>query len=723
MKSNKKNSKLDLADSEDPLKNLKRFRHLHWYHWTIVIGSLALTLLAWNLSKSQIESRLQIRFDTQARETVQAIIIRMQKYEDALWGGVAAIHSQSHGIDYDEWKRFADTLHIEEKYPGINGIGVIFNFPREKTREFLEEQRTTRPDFKIFPEHKEEELWPITFIEPIETNSAAVGLDMAHENNRYTAAKQSRDTGTAQITGPIILVQDAEKTPGFLFYAPFYNSISYKTAEERKENFIGLVYAPFIFKKLMLGTLANRNRDLGVSIYDGETVLYTEDKPPNNKYYSEKTLKVYGRNWVFRIWDKPAFTKNVIGKEKPWIILFGGLLIDTFLFVIFLELTSSNRKALNYANKMSSEYKKQNEELIDLQAKMENAYKFQDLIINTIPDFVFVKDKDHKIVLANKFFINSYPPEKRDKIIGYTTWEDYKPEEVEKFTADDNEAFEKGEKEVQESVLFPDGRRRVVYTKKVAFENDGKQFLLGVSRDITEIKKAEEDILRSNTELERFAYIASHDLQEPVRMITNFSRLLDEEYAQTLDEDGQQYIKFITDASIRMKDLIADLLEYSRLGSEAAPDEEFDAGVKIGIVLENLGEIIKGTGAKIHISDMPEIYGSPVRFIRVMQNLIGNAIKYQNPDSTPELFVNAEEKSGEWLFSIKDNGIGIPQENHEDVFKIFRRLHTEATHPGDGVGLTYAKKAINKAGGEIALAKNEQGGTDVILTLPASQKD
>lgn len=226
----------------EQIANIEKFKSLRCMHWLVVASSLLLTLGAWYVSQHQVDEKAQARFDYQIRQVVGQITERMQKYEDALWGGVAAINSQSNGIDYKEWKRFADTLHIDTKYPGINGIGVIFHVPPEKLEGYLAEERELRPDYNIHPKHDKNEYWPITYVEPVATNAKAVGLDIAFETNRHEAAKKARDTGLAQITAPIVLVQDAKKTPGFLFYAPFYegNTIP-ATLEERQKKFIGMV--------------------------------------------------------------------------------------------------------------------------------------------------------------------------------------------------------------------------------------------------------------------------------------------------------------------------------------------------------------------------------------------------------------------------------------------------------------------------------------------------
>ncbi|MBT5550618.1 MAG: hypothetical protein HOJ79_09090 [Nitrospina sp.] len=216
-------------------KSMDQSGTLHWYHWLVVILSILLTLFAWHFSKKQVDEKNKIQFLREADQIAELISERMRKYEDGLWGGVAGIQAKGGDISLDDWGIFADSLQINFKYPGINGIGVVHYIPPQKLNSYLEKQRKQRPDFHIHPKHNENEHFPITYIEPVNVNAKAIGLDMAHETNRYTAAKKARDTGLAQITGPITLVQDEGKTPGFLFYAPFYKENAFGSLEERKK--------------------------------------------------------------------------------------------------------------------------------------------------------------------------------------------------------------------------------------------------------------------------------------------------------------------------------------------------------------------------------------------------------------------------------------------------------------------------------------------------------
>jgi len=249
----------------------------------------------------------------------------------------------------------------------------------------------------------------------------------------------------------------------------------------------------------------------------------------------------------------------------------------------------------------------------------------------------------------------------------------------------------------------------------------GEKLYSGIIRDITDRRKAEDEIMRSNEELERFAYIASHDLQEPLRMVSNFTMLLNQEYNAQMDDQAKQYMRFITEASVRMQSLVSDLLEYSRMGSENVGYVEFDSGAQLNGVLQNLGEAIGQTNAQIKVDSLPVIYCNPVRFSRLMQNLIGNAIKYRANNQTPQISVSVKDEKTQWVFSIQDNGIGIKKEYLEQIFVIFKRLHDKQQYSGTGIGLAVCRKIVESLDGTIWAESEYKKGSTFFFSIPKRQ--
>ncbi len=225
---------------------------------------------------------------------------------------------------------------------------------------------------------------------------------------------------------------------------------------------------------------------------------------------------------------------------------------------------------------------------------------------------------------------------------------------------------------------------------------------------------------RSNDELQQFAYVASHDLQEPLRMVASFTRLLKQRYGQQLDENANEYINFATDGVERMRVLINDLLAYSRVDTTSNKLESVDMLEIIGWALSNLRASIDEAKAEIVYEDLPRIIGDKSQLQRLMQNLVSNAIKYYDPQRRPKVIIHAERDGRDWRFSVTDNGVGIDSKHYERIFEVFQRIHSGDIYTGGGMGLAICKKIVKRHGGRIWLESAPTGiGTKVNFTLPA----
>lgn len=349
-------------------QRMEHATRLHWFHWLVVIGSLVITFVAWQVSKTHVEERVAKQFERESSQTIANIQERMIKYEDALWAGVALLETMDGEIDHQMWRKYASSISIEEKYPGINGIGYIEHIDADEIDSYNAKQHEHRESFQVYPEHDREVSYPIVYIEPVEINQAAVGLDMAHENNRFFAAEKARTTGTAQITGPIVLVQDSNQTPGFLFFAPFYQHEDCDGSGTHESCLKGLVYAPFVMKNLMLGTLAQNNRHHLIRLSDGGEVLYTELETqseftdPDPLHTMETSLDLYGRSWNIEIHADTSF-RAAQKSSQPKMILAGGIFIDSMIFLLFVLLARANQQAISFADHTSQELELKNAEL------------------------------------------------------------------------------------------------------------------------------------------------------------------------------------------------------------------------------------------------------------------------------------------------------------------------------------------------------------------------
>jgi PAS domain S-box-containing protein len=252
----------------------------------------------------------------------------------------------------------------------------------------------------------------------------------------------------------------------------------------------------------------------------------------------------------------------------------------------------------------------------------------------------------------------------------------------------------------------------------------GQRADLVILRDITERKQAEEglkralaDLARSNKELEQFAYIASHDLQEPLRMVASYTQLLAERYESRLDDKAKKYIDYAVDGAVRLQKLISDLLTYSRVGTRGKPPEPTDTYSALEEAIKNLSATIEESRAVITIDDLPTVHADASQLVQVFQNLLSNAIKFCGKD-IPRVHVSAQEQGREWVFFVRDNGIGIDPQYADRVFLIFQRLHTREEYPGTGIGLAMCKRIVERHGGKIWFESEPGKGSTFFFTIP-----
>lgn len=229
-----------------------------------------------------------------------------------------------------------------------------------------------------------------------------------------------------------------------------------------------------------------------------------------------------------------------------------------------------------------------------------------------------------------------------------------------------------------------------------------------------------DELLRSNTELQQFANVASHDLQEPLRMVASYIQLLESRFDGRLDDETREFMSYAVEGAKRMQSLVNGLLEYARVESQGKPLQRTDMNVIFDQTLSNLEMRITETGAQITRGDLPWVMGDPVQLVQLMQNLISNALKFQKP-GIPRVSVTAEEKGGEWIFACKDNGIGIDPKYFDRIFLIFQRLHRREEYTGMGIGLAVCKRIVERHGGRIWVESKPQEGSTFFFTMP--QKD
>ncbi len=247
--------------------------------------------------------------------------------------------------------------------------------------------------------------------------------------------------------------------------------------------------------------------------------------------------------------------------------------------------------------------------------------------------------------------------------------------------------------------------------------------------DITERKSTEStlqekllELQRSNEDLEQFAYVCSHDLQEPLRVISNYTQLLAKRYQDQLDDDADEFVDFIVDATKRMQELINDLLLYSRVQTKGQAFRTTNCNETVAVVLANLALAIEESGATVTVEQLPIVQADGSQMLQLFQNLISNAMKFKAQES-PQINIWAHRENNFWVISVRDNGLGIDMKYAERIFIIFQRLHNREAYPGSGIGLAICKKIVERHGGKIWVESEPGRGTTFHFTIPAAAEE
>lgn len=373
-----------------------------------------------------------------------------------------------------------------------------------------------------------------------------------------------------------------------------------------------------------------------------------------------------------------------------------------------------------------------------------------DALLEHIPDLVYFKDAKSRFVRISRALANRFGLSDPAQATNKTDFDMFTREHAKQAFADEQRIICTGLPLVaqEEKETWLDGHVTWVSTTKVPLRDREGNIIgtVGISRDITEqrriqdelrehrahleqliaartieLTKANEALTSSNAELERFAYVASHDLQEPLRMVASYTQLLARRYQGKLGSDADEFIGFAVDGARRMQTLIQDLLSYSRVTTKGQSLQLTHTEAACKSAIQNLQASIRESGASVNVGPLPDVIADGAQLTQLFQNLIGNAIKYRDGRS-PEIDIGTKATASEWIFFVQDNGIGIEPQYFERIFQMFQRLHTRMEYSGTGIGLAICRKIVERHGGRIWVESQPGRGSTFLFTIPRAER-
>lgn len=725
-----------------------------------------------------IESETEFRVRSQAVR--DAITSRLRTYRNALTQTRGLFYADTF-VSREEFRAYVESMNLAKEYPGSHGVGYAVRIRPGKSDELVGYVRNSGlPGFKVWPIVGDVERFPILYIEPLDpTNQRALGYDMASEPARRAAMERARDLGEAVATGMIRLVQEGDAPnpqPGFNIYVPVYGTrLLPPTVEARRRELRGFIYSPFRANELFNAIFGYEGDSTGLlfAIFDGdeprpERLLYANHTDvagarARGSYHDTTRIDAVGHPWTLETVLPPVMLPART-RYLPFAVLAFGSLLSIVLFFT-LRLIQANAEKLRKNDELLREENRITETLYRIGRLLASELDLQRLV-QALTDatteltgarfgafFYNVNQGGEKLMLftlsgAPVEAFSKFPLPRRTALFG-PTFDGEGILRIDDVTKDPRfgrnppyHGMPKGHLPVRsylavpvvsrsgevlgglffghsEAGVFPARLERVMsgIASQAAVAMDNARLYAEAQRAIQRKEESLAELARSNAELEQFAYVASHDLKEPLRMVSSFVQLLERRYRDKLDEQAREFIGFAVEGTARMHTLIHDLLEYSSVRTKGVPFRRTSAEAVLSATLKNLQAAIFESGAEITHGELPEILVDPTQATQLFQNVIGNAIKYRR--ERPRVHVDARREGDQWVFSVKDNGIGIPAEYFERIFVIFQRLHGRDEYSGTGIGLAVCKRIVERHGGRMWVESTPGKGSTFFFTLPS----
>ncbi|MCR6631856.1 MAG: CHASE domain-containing protein [Magnetospirillum sp.] len=688
----------------------------------VLVVGLLLTVAGWLATRQWVASEAGAVQERRVEELNGLVRQRVSLYEQAL-NATAAFIRIAQPARIRDWEAFVDRLGIATNYPGIAALAYAPVIHRTDAELFVAEARADGlPDFRLWPSADPEVMVPNRFTAPLNAdNRRALGYDMYQDPLRRAAMDAARDSGTTAITAKILLKIDADEggEAAFIAYAPVYaQGAVLDTVEQRRAALQGFTLAPIRVPSLVSFVAEQVAPDAVVRIYEGSNpqqggLLHVSPGYQSVERWWRRDIRFFDRPWTMFYGFRPQ-AGRLQDRALPWVVLVLGGAVSILLAGMVRSLVNARGYALALAADMT-------------RALSESEARFKAVFDNSV-QFESLLTRGGRLISANPSALALVGGELAT-VEGLPFWEvGWLDVEAERRRC--REALERAAKGewVRLDVLRHDGEAemRVDVSFKPVFNDAGEvAWIVAEGRDLTErlrredaLNRAVDALTRSNQELERFAHIAAHDLQEPCRTIISYAQLLERRAVDRLDRDERDFLAYMIGGAHRMRDLVADLLAYSRVEAKAAPFEAVDCAGVVAGVLADLQRTVAEAGAHIEVGELPVVLGDGPQLAQLFQNLVGNALKFRAADRVPEIRISAMREPTRWHFVVADNGIGIAPAYHRRVFEIFQRLHGPDRYPGTGIGLAICRKVVERHGGRIWVDSEDGRGSRFHFVIP-----
>lgn len=581
----------------------------------------------------------------------------------------------------DQQLRKKDAALIVEDYDGLDGI------------------RWVDPSNHI--------LWTVS----LKSYIAEQGMDLAFEERRREALITAHNTKRLAVSRPIELTTGGK---GFLIIVPLYDG----------DNFEGYIDGFLGIQHLLDAVLTEEAGRYAVVVSEGDGEIYRRSEPGNQQnpaWADTKELAFPGMNWRVKIWPEKKGVAE-LQSSVPTLTLVVGLIVS-FILAWTVRLTQAARNRSKIVEAASRRLEREVAERISAENALSAALEKERVALNNAVDVICTVDADGRFVSINPACQQLWGYSQED-LIGRRYIDMVVPEDIPK-TNEASVRITAGERatDFENRYLHKDGSH--VHVMWSASWSADEQLMFAVARDITRRHEDEEklktfaaELLRSNAELQDFAAVASHDLQEPLRKIQSFADELKVSIGNKIDLVEQDTLNRMILSAGRMRTLINDLLAFSRVTSMAKPFVPVDLGLTLQEVLSDLEARTRETNGRIEVCDLPTIDADPMQIRQLLQNLISNGLKFQRPGEAPIIKITGENGGANYQLSVTDNGIGFDEKYLDRIFTMFQRLHGRKEYEGTGMGLAICRKIAERHGGQIKARSAPGAGSTFTITLP-----